>query len=133
MLKDQSRSDDMECLGYLLLYFFRGFLPWDYIEAPSEEGSEGRSEKRLSELIREMKETITSQDLCDGLPKEFAAYFDYVRSLQFGDKPRYDYLRRIFRNLFVREGFKYDHVFDWTIQKYAMTKSQAGAGGTDSS
>lgn len=125
----------MECLGYLILYFIRGSLPWSRLNLSSGEASEELPEKPNSELIREWKETISSKDLCDGLPKEFAAYFDHVRSLQFADKPRYDYLRRILRNLFVREGFKYDHVFDWTIQRYAMTKSQAeaGAGDTDSS
>ena len=34
------------------------------------------------------------------------------------DKPDYSYLRKIFRDLFVREGFQYDYVFDWTVYKY---------------
>lgn len=120
---DQSRREDMESLGYLFLSFIRGSLPWDHIKASSEEVSGQPAEERRLALIPEMKETISTKELCDGLPKEFAVYFDHVRSLQFGDKPRYDYLRRSFRNLFVRERFKYDHVFDWTILKYAATKS----------
>jgi hypothetical protein len=28
------------------------------------------------------------------------------------------YLRKLFRDLFIREGFQYDYVFDWTILKY---------------
>ncbi|CAJ0752102.1 12861_t:CDS:2 [Entrophospora sp. SA101] len=39
-------------------------------------------------------------------------------SLRFDDKPDYSYLRKLFRDLFVREGFQYDYVFDWTIFKY---------------
>lgn len=45
-------------------------------------------------LLREMKQKISTEDLCDGLPNGFAVYFDHVCSLQFGDKPRYSYLRR---------------------------------------
>ena len=53
--------------------------------------------------------------LCRGLPNEFAIYLKYVRSLGFDDQPSYRYLRKIFRDLFAREGFQYDYVFDWTL------------------
>ena len=43
---------------------------------------------------------------------------NYVRALRFDDKPDYGYLRKLFRDLFIREGFQYDYVFDWTILKY---------------
>jgi hypothetical protein len=33
------------------------------------------------------------------------------------DKPDYGYLRKMFRNLFRRQGFEYDNVFDWTIRE----------------
>lgn len=45
------------------------------------------------------------QALCRGYPTEFASYFHYCRSLRFDDKPDYTYLKRIFRDLFIREGF----------------------------
>lgn len=47
---------------------------------------------------------------------EFATYLNYTRSLRFEDKPDYSYLRQIFRNLFHREGYTYDYIFDWTLQ-----------------
>nr|GEV28632.1 casein kinase 1-like protein 1 [Tanacetum cinerariifolium] len=40
-----------------------------------------------------------------GYPTKFASYFHYCRSLRFDDKPDYAYLKRIFRDLFIREGF----------------------------
>jgi len=67
------------------------------------------------------KETTSIGDLCEGLPREFDAYFDHVRSLGFDDKPHYAYLRQIFHALFVRQGYDHDRVFDWTILKYLMT------------
>ena len=45
-------------------------------------------------------------------------YLNYIRSLRFDDRPDYSYLRKLFRDLFVREGYAYDYVFDWTIVKY---------------
>ncbi|KZV50513.1 casein kinase I [Dorcoceras hygrometricum] len=38
------------------------------------------------------------------------------------DKPDYAYLKRIFRDLFIREGFQFDYVFDWTILKYQQSQ-----------
>ncbi len=68
----------------------------------------------------ETKETMSTRDLCNGLPKEFAIYFHHVGSLGVDDKPKYSYLRKIFRDLFIREGFEYDQVFDWTVLRYSM-------------
>ncbi|CAI0627943.1 unnamed protein product [Linum tenue] len=62
------------------------------------------------------------QALCRGYPSEFASYFHYCRSLRFDDKPDYAYLKRIFRDLFIREGFQFDYVFDWTILKYQQAQ-----------
>jgi len=108
----QHRCDDLESLGYMLLYFLRGSLPWQGLTATD------RTQKE--ELILEEKRRINAEDLCEGLPRQFAVYFDYIRSLDFDEKPKYAYLRRIFRDLFVREGFDYDHVYDWTILEYLM-------------
>ena len=48
---------------------------------------------------------------------EFATYISYCRSLRFEEKPDYAYLRQLVRNLFHRQGFSYDYVFDWNILK----------------
>lgn len=103
----------MESLGYVMIYFLRGSLPWQGLRAAS------KKEKR--ELVLDKKERISATDLCHDLPHEFVAYFDHVRSLRFEDKPKYSYMRKVFRHLFVREGFEYDYVFDWTILKYLMS------------
>jgi hypothetical protein len=36
-----------------------------------------------------------------------------VRALRFDDKPDYAYLRKLFRDIYAREGYEYDHVYDW--------------------
>lgn len=52
---------------------------------------------------------------------EFATYLNFCRSLRFDDKPDYSYLRQLFRNLFHRQGFSYDYVFDWNMLKFVST------------
>ena len=109
-LLEQSRRDDMESLGYVMLYFCRGSLPWQGLKAATK--------KQKYDRIMEKKMTTPTEVLCRGFPNEFAIYLNYTRSLRFDDKPDYSYLRKIFRDLFVREGFQYDYVFDWTVYKY---------------
>lgn len=47
--------------------------------------------------------------------------------MRFDDKPDYSYLRQLFRNLFHRQGFSYDYVFDWNMLKF-VSHRQAKAG-----
>lgn len=50
---------------------------------------------------------------------------NFCRSLRFDDKPDYSYLRQLFRNLFHRQGFSYDYVFDWNMLKFVSYISVA--------
>ncbi|KAK4719142.1 hypothetical protein R3W88_017480 [Solanum pinnatisectum] len=111
---EQSRRDDLESLGFVLMYFLRGSLPWQGLKAGNK--------KQKYERISEKKVSTSIETLCRGYPAEFASYFHYCRSLRFDDKPDYAYLKRIFRDLFIREGFQFDYVFDWTILKYQQSQ-----------
>ncbi|KAJ6947550.1 hypothetical protein NC652_002130 [Populus alba x Populus x berolinensis] len=111
---EQSRRDDLESLGYVLMYFLRGSLPWQGLKAGTK--------KQKYEKISEKKVSTSIEALCRGYPTEFASYFHYCRSLRFDDKPDYAYLKRLFRDLFIREGFQFDYVFDWTILKYQQSQ-----------
>ncbi|KAE9604698.1 putative protein kinase CK1-CK1 family [Lupinus albus] len=111
---EQSRRDDLESLGYVLMYFLRGSLPWQGLKAGNK--------KQKYDKISEKKVSTSIEALCRAYPTEFASYFHYCRSLRFDDKPDYAYLKRIFRDLFIREGFQFDYVFDWTILKYQQSQ-----------
>ncbi|KAJ3046635.1 serine/threonine protein kinase [Rhizophlyctis rosea] len=99
-----SRRDDLESLGYVLMYFCRGNLPWENFTS--------------LDRIKEKKVATPPEMLCRGLPKEFFVYLNYTRSLKFDAIPDYSYLRKLFRDLFIREGYHYDYVFDWTVVEY---------------
>lgn len=109
--EEQSRADDLESLGYVFVYFARGSLPWQGLTATTDQEKEKR--------IKERKETMSAEALCDDvLPREFARYIDYSRSLGFDDRPDYAYLRGLFGRLFTAEGFQHDDVFDWTEKRF---------------
>ncbi|KAI3668008.1 hypothetical protein L6452_43079 [Arctium lappa] len=107
---EQSRRDDLESLGYVLMYFIRGSLPWQGLKAGNK--------KQKYDKISEKKMLTPIEVLCKSYPSEFISYFHYCRSLRFEDKPDYSYLKRLFRDLFIREGYQFDYVFDWTVLKY---------------
>ena len=99
-----------------MLYFLRGSLPWQGLKAANK--------KQKYDRIMEKKMTTTVEFLTRGLPNEFAIYMNYIKSVRFEDKPDYAYLRKIFRDLFIREGYQYDYIFDWTIFKYVKRRLQ---------
>ncbi|WBW71038.1 serine/threonine protein kinase (CK1 family) Hhp2 [Schizosaccharomyces osmophilus] len=116
---EQSRRDDLESLGYVLLYFCRGSLPWQGLQADTKEQKYQR--------IRDTKINTPLEVLCKGLPEEFISYMYYTRQLSFTEQPDYNYLRRLFRNLLIRKGIQYDYVFDWMILKYQKRAAAAAA------
>ncbi|CAN6463024.1 unnamed protein product [Victoria cruziana] len=120
---EQSRRDDVESLGYVLLYFLRGSLPWQGVRAATK--------KQKYDKICEEKVSTPIEVLCKSYPVEFASYFHYCHSMTFDQRPDYGFLKRLFRAWFTREGYEFDYVFDWTILKYQQAQwSSPISGGT---
>merc|ERR1712098_407376 len=107
---EQSRRDDLEAVGYLLMYFNRGSLPWQGLKANGKQEKYGK--------IMEKKMSTPIEVLCKHFPGEFMTYLNYCRSLRFEDRPDYAYLRRLLKDLFFRESYQYDFVFDWKLPNY---------------
>lgn len=106
---EQTRRDDLEALGHVLLYLHQGKLPWQGLKsAPKED--------RTSKVARIgwMKKSLTIQQLCNDAPLEFMEYMRYVRALGFDETPDYNYLRKLFQTLFDIRGYKMDYQYDWT-------------------
>ncbi|XP_017847091.1 casein kinase I isoform X7 [Drosophila busckii] len=106
MGREQSRRDDLEALGHMFMYFLRGSLPWQGLKADTL--------KERYQKIGDTKRATPIEVLCDGHPEEFATYLRYVRRLDFFETPDYDFLRRLFQDLFERKGYADEGEFDWT-------------------
>ena len=132
---EQSRRDDLESIGYMLIYFLKGVLPW--------QGLKNCNEKYTR--IMEKKLQIPTEILCFGLPDEITYYLKYCKSLRFEDRPDYDYLRGLFIKLLgtcnsvyglTKEMLKFDWCFDdpatsiWNIfnkKKGGINESKYGS------
>ncbi|KAJ9493357.1 hypothetical protein H2202_011169 [Exophiala xenobiotica] len=115
-LAAQSRRDDLEALGYMLVYFMRGRLPWQGTKA-------NRDAKYL--LVLEKRQATSASELCVDLPPPFEKYVHYVHNLHDEDLPDYQCLREMFDQLFREQGFERDNVFDWTIREFQRLESDA--------
>lgn len=101
----QSRRDDLESIGYVLIYLLKGSLPWQGITAQHKQlRYEKVKAKKIESLVA---------NLCQGVPDEFAQYLNYVKNLKFDETPDYQKLLHLFRNLYIQKGFKEDFEYDW--------------------
>ncbi len=99
------RKDDLESLGYMLIFFANGNLPW-------QEENLNKDEKFKKML--EKKNSIPFEVYCKELPVEFSMYMNYVVNLGFHERPDYNYLKGLFSELlfsFYIEKF----FFDWNL------------------
>ncbi|KAF9095511.1 hypothetical protein BGX29_008981 [Mortierella sp. GBA35] len=88
--RQHTRRDDIESVGYMLIEFLIGTLPWSGIIA--------RNSRQGWSKMKEIKEEIELDELCEGLPKGFMTYIGYARSLKFEEQPDYEFLRNILRD-----------------------------------
>lgn len=118
---EQCRRDDMESLGFVLMYFIRASLPWQGLRAATV--------KQTCEKISEMKMSTSVDVLCDGFPVEFAMYFKHCRRLSFEEAPNYMYLRHLFRLLLRKMNYQHDYAFDWIVLKQKTEQQAASSSG----
>ncbi|OSD00584.1 kinase-like protein [Trametes coccinea BRFM310] len=109
--RDVSRRDDLESLGYTLLFLLHGSLPWE-IDQPRP------SDCSLPETDA-MKQAPEFDDLVALSGQEFTDFFEHVRSLSFTQRPDYHALRMLFRGRMQAEGWPMDWEFDWSSREAA--------------
>ena len=115
---EESRRDDLESLGYMLIFLATDNLPWLRIE--------DLEVNKLTKLkkIYQLKKALSVEQLCEGLPDEFAKYITYSRKLNFEENPDYDYLRSLFSSILVKYQEKNDLNFFWTLKKHNIIKDE---------
>jgi len=88
---EASRRDDLESVGYILIYCLKGSLPWQNV-------SGNNKEDRYNNVFQ-LKQSITLIELCKDIPFEFVIFMDYCRKLNYDEKPNYNYLKQLLINL----------------------------------
>lgn len=105
---EQSRRDDLESFGYVLIYFLKGKLPWEGLK-PKD------NEERLLQIFNK-KKNITCEKLCNKLPDIIYNYMKYTRNLRFKEKPNYKKIKELFIKYLINNKLEFDFKYDWIIK-----------------
>ena len=89
-----SRRDDLESLGYTLVFLYKGYLPWSHSKINLDVRTIGK-----------IKSQYFSQGLFSDLPEEFKSFFECIGDLKYEDTPDYSFLSNILLNMAKRYGF----------------------------
>ena len=112
---EQSRRDDLEAVGYVLMYFLRGSLPWQGLPVKTKED---RYRK-----IMEKKQATSSEELCEGFPPQFVEFLNYTKKLTYEEDPDFIYLKSLFHTVMTKFSYEFDDVYDWSEKKFPPIKN----------
>lgn len=115
MGKEQSRRDDLETIGHVILYFLRGSLPWQNLP--------GKNKDEKYKNIKKKKLETSLDTLCKGYPIEYKEYMEYCRSLKFEEDPDYKYCVSLFDKCMKRHSLDPKlHDFIWKQNRLSKDK-----------
>ena len=106
---EQGRRDDLESIGYIIMYFIRGNLPWQGLKINNKDD---RYKK-----ICDKKKATSAKELCEGYPKQLEHFINYTRNLKFMEVPDYDYLRNLLKEIIYSQNSDIDFFYDWCQEK----------------
>jgi casein kinase I family protein HRR25 len=112
---EQSRRDDLESIGHMLIYLVKGYLPWANIG--------GSNVKKRYFRMLNLKKNTSTKTLCQNLPNEFLEYINYCKNLKFEEDPDYEYLRSLFRKILINLNEINDKRFS-SFSKNSIAKSK---------
>ena len=110
-----SRRDDIESLGYMLIYLYKKELPWEKLSFKNKD--------EIPQKIYECKKLITMEKLCKDMPKEMLEFMKYTKSLKFEEEPNYDYLKKLLNIMLKKINKENDSIFSW-IKNESFSNSQ---------
>jgi len=101
---EQSRRDDMESIGYVLMHLLLGRLPW--------KGTKGKTRAERDKKIGRLKGNMLTQKT----PRLIGDYFTHVRCLEFEERPDYVYLLNLLERM-ASESRKASGIvdYDWVL------------------
>ena len=118
---EQSRRDDLESLGYMLIFLAKNTLPWI-----NKNVSSITNKLTKYKTVCELKIKTPIEKLCFGLPSEFMQYINYCRNLEFEQDPNYDFLRSLYTSMLTKNEQINDLNFFWITNKIIKLKTEKG-------
>ena len=118
---EQGRRDDIESIGYVLMYFLLGVLPWQGLKVKKNEDQ--------FEKIAQKKYATSFEELTAGQPEEFLKYFKHVEKLEFESQPNYVYLIGLFQSIIDK--YCADCLYDFDWKKDSLTYVSRSTSNTD--
>ena len=104
----QSRRDDLESFLYCILYFMKGSLPWQHLRV--------KSKQEKYQKILEIKISICDNEI-GSYPKSFVRALQYVRNLQFEEKPDYSFIKHSIFSIDKDNNNIDESALDWIANK----------------
>ncbi|KAG5486655.1 hypothetical protein CUR178_08022 [Leishmania enriettii] len=112
----QSRRDDLEQLVYIMIYMYRGRLPWSGLSIKDLSAKERK--------IGQIKADLSCSQICAKCPQAFEHLLFYARNMEFAETPQYDMCHALLQSVLdamsPRETM--DYVFEWNVQPHKSVR-----------
>lgn len=104
----QSRRDDLEQLVYVLIFLYRGRLPWSGLNIDDADEKERK--------IGALKRDLPLEKICEGCPEKFQLLLNYAREMEFDEPINYVNCRLLLSSILDDFNFSADP-YDWERQE----------------
>lgn len=101
-----SRRDDLESLGYVLLFLLKGSLPWFTIQSSNQ--------AEVLNLVLKCREKHPISALCQNCDWEIREFLTYCQGIAYADRPNYAYLQKTLTSWAQRLNLAIDWVYSWS-------------------
>jgi len=110
----QSRRDDLEAAGYVLLLFLKD-LPWKQKkgESPEKKWTRIEEKQKWSPRLVIERETSRNNNIPTSIGDLFERYFEYCKALKYSEEPNYEYLVKMFTVALEEQDKTIDFMYDW--------------------
>ena len=113
----QTRKDDLESLGLVIIYLHKGSLPWSEIKSSNIYQSWDK--------VETIRNIVSNDYICRGMPQEMNIYMNYINNLKYDECPNYEYLRQLFLNILKNIGDANEQLFSWVDKRRKQSSKKS--------
>ena len=112
-----NKKDDLESLGYILIFLLKGELPWELIFYDKNKIYEEKKRKIL--ILKKHYMDINNNILLfdKNIPEEFILFINYIKEIKSNEEIDYNYCFNLFYTIFQKNNIINDGIFSWYQEK----------------